>query len=983
MRRTLALFVPLACLVGLVFAYFGTVLLQDRQLNYRDSAHYYYPLYLRVQQEWDAGRVPLWEPEENGGMPLLGNPTAAVLYPGKIIYALFPYPWAAKLYAVAHVVLAAVAMALLVRSFGLGLNACAIGAFSYAFGMPVFFQYCNIIYLVGAAWLPLGVLGVDAWLRRRRRWGLPLLAVAMAMQTLGGDPETSYLLGIAAAAYAYLLYRRERPGWPLKRIAIAVGLAWLVFDFGVAAAMPIVWTALPQSGKMGPDPENWGTYLISWRFWDKVVLACWVVAGAVLLARARKRAPEARLRDALLGLLAAAAIATALMGAQLLPILEYTRRTSRAVADVHEYYQFSLEPIRWLETLWPSVFGTTLGANAHWLATLVPGEFYRIWEPSLYVGGVTLVLAGIGAFTSRAGALRTWLLGLLIVSALGATGRYASPIWAARKLNVLTDVIGEGDPARQGELRQDGRMPDGFGGPYWLMAQGLPGFRSFRYPSKLLTFTSLAVSCLAALGWEHAGPTPLRRARRAALALAGLSLALLIATYLFESNLRGHWKTTLQALPVGGFGPFAPDLALAQTREALLHGVVLFAALAILPLLTWPRRAGAGAALLVLLALDLAVANARYVMSCPQALFDVPPRALVEIERAEREAGSNEPYRVHRMPIWEPARWFLTSSTDRARDFLQWERRTLQPKHGIPYGLQYTFTQGVGELFDYWFFFAPFHGNPSPETARRLGLKPDEKLVYYPRRGFDMWNTKYFILPRLPHNNEDRGFYSLYINTEPIYPEWLSDIRPEIKQQIADWDRDEDWQIVRNPRAFPRAWVVHSARTNDPIQGMVRQERARMMEEILYQADGLWISPDRVLHDPRSTAWIEHEDPASLFRFQPGGPTSLTEHPRVTVRGPRRVEIDVTMERPGLLILADVYYPGWKLLVDGRPAEVLRANRMMRGAALDTGNHHLVYFYDPLSFRIGLGLSAAGLLALFAALAWSARRPRGTLERQF
>ena len=54
----------------------------DRQFGFRDAAHYYYPLNQRVQEEWNQGRWPLWEPEENAGMPLLGNPTAAVFYPG-------------------------------------------------------------------------------------------------------------------------------------------------------------------------------------------------------------------------------------------------------------------------------------------------------------------------------------------------------------------------------------------------------------------------------------------------------------------------------------------------------------------------------------------------------------------------------------------------------------------------------------------------------------------------------------------------------------------------------------------------------------------------------------------------------------------------------------------------------------------------------------------------------------------------------------
>ena len=144
----------------------------DRQFGFRDAGHFYYPLYQRVQEEWNQGRWPLWEPEENAGMPLLGNPTAAVLYPGKLVFAVLPYAWGARLYVVSHTALAFVAMLVLMRSWSTSWVGSALGALAYAFGGPILFQYCNIIYLVGAAWLPLGMHAVDRWVRLGRRWGL-------------------------------------------------------------------------------------------------------------------------------------------------------------------------------------------------------------------------------------------------------------------------------------------------------------------------------------------------------------------------------------------------------------------------------------------------------------------------------------------------------------------------------------------------------------------------------------------------------------------------------------------------------------------------------------------------------------------------------------------------------------------------------------------------------------------------------------------
>ena len=63
--------------------------------------------------------------------------------------------------------------------------------------------------------------------------------------------------------------------------------------------------------------------------------------------------------------------------------------------------------------------------------------------------------------------------------------------------------------------------------------------------------------------------------------------------------------------------------------------------------------------------------------------------------------------------------------------------------------------------------------------------------------------------------------------------------------------------------------------------------------------------------------------------------------------------LDVTLDSPGLVILADVYYPGWELTIDGKPAPIYRVNGVMRGAAGPDRPHRLVYTYDPQSFRIG------------------------------
>ena len=104
------------------------------------------------------------------------------------------------------------------RGWGTTWFGSSLSALAYAFGAPILFQYCNIIYLIGAAWLPLGVHAVDRWVRLGRRWGLLGLAIVLSMQTLGGDPQAAYLLGpgehrlCTGAGLARARSRQERPG---------------------------------------------------------------------------------------------------------------------------------------------------------------------------------------------------------------------------------------------------------------------------------------------------------------------------------------------------------------------------------------------------------------------------------------------------------------------------------------------------------------------------------------------------------------------------------------------------------------------------------------------------------------------------------------------------------------------------------------------------------------------------------------------------
>jgi hypothetical protein len=96
---------------------------------------------------------------------------------------------------------------------------------------------------------------------------------------------------------------------------------------------------------------------------------------------------------------------------------------------------------------------------------------------------------------------------------------------------------------------------------------------------------------------------------------------------------------------------------------------------------------------------------------------------------------------------------------------------------------------------------------------------------------------------------------------------------------------------------------------------------------------------------------------------RPGRPTLVA---RLAEDLPERVVAEMTSDSAGLLVLADLFYPGWSAEVDGHRAEILRADGVFRAVALPPGSHRIVFRYRPLSVWIGGALSAAALLSILA-----------------
>jgi len=166
--------------------------------------------------------------------------------------------------------------------------------------------------------------------------------------------------------------------------------------------------------------------------------------------------------------------------------------------------------------------------------------------------------------------------------------------------------------------------------------------------------------------------------------------------------------------------------------------------------------------------------------------------------------------------------------------------------------------------------------------------------------------------------------------------------RPEEKSAVLEGDGI--W-VEENKTALPRVFV--------PRQAVAVAEASQTLELMGDQE-----------FDPREVAFIEASEVSSKAPCQ-GAATIVSELPT-------ELEIEAELDQPGVLVVADLWYPGWRVEVDGQEAPLLRANYTLRGVELGAGKHQVHMRYEPASFWLGVrwALAASACLVAWCGLAW-------------
>ena len=69
------------------------------------------------------------------------------------------------------------------------------------------------------------------------------------------------------------------------------------------------------------------------------------------------------------------------------------------------------------------------------------------------------------------------------------------------------------------------------------------------------------------------------------------------------------------------------------------------------------------------------------------------------------------------------------------------------------------------------------------------------------------------------------------------------------------------------------------------------------------------------------------------------------------------MELTAHLGSPGLLVLSEMYYPGWEAVVNDKPEHIYKVDGLLRGFLLDQGESRIVVRYRPRSILLGAVLS--------------------------
>jgi hypothetical protein len=198
------------------------------------------PLVGETARQWLEGQLPLWNPYQLAGRPLLAMPLAGAFYPLNFPFLLFSPATAIEVVIAVHLAAAGIFTYAFARSLPLSQPAAAAAGICFMFsGFVTMTASWATAAVSSIVWLPLGLLAVERIVQKPSARFLPVLALAVCMPLFAGWIQIwTYTLG-ALGLYALLrvLLREGAFREPRQDVRIVMVLVvGVALGIGLAAA---------------------------------------------------------------------------------------------------------------------------------------------------------------------------------------------------------------------------------------------------------------------------------------------------------------------------------------------------------------------------------------------------------------------------------------------------------------------------------------------------------------------------------------------------------------------------------------------------------------------------------------------------------------------------------------------------------------------------------------------------------------------------
>lgn len=169
-----------------------------------------------------------------------------------------------------------------------------------------------------------------------------------------------------------------------------------------------------------------------------------------------------------------------------------------------------------------------------------------------------------------------------------------------------------------------------------------------------------------------------------------------------------------------------------------------------------------------------------------------------------------------------------------------------------------------------------------------------------------------------------------------------------------------------------------------PIQNPYANGNAWFVSKVMYVNNAN--EEINALNDvmPTETAVVDAKFKEQLKGVTEGYKDSLSVI-RLTAYEPNHLVYESSSTEAGVAVFSEVYYPGWRVTIDGQPVELARADYILRALNIPAGKHTIEMSFDPQSLHTTEGIAYAALALLLVgavALVWTSRKRKTEKEEK-